>query len=237
MKRKQAFTLIELLVVISIISLLIAILLPALGSARKAARSVICLNQQRQLYIGSIMYTDESNGYLPHGWNASAPTTGNQFATKSTMNRLARFVGNKTSMPNPKEAGSAIFNCPDKPEGNATNSPSYLVSTGLGEVSGGEAPIWPAYRLRDYTRTKGKVLMVDALHGVRLAINANGMFSLATTDPGNGALDARHSANAVNMSFLDGKVAAVSTAFLPLVHSYTPCKYWIKKDEISPPNF
>ncbi|HAI13275.1 MAG TPA: hypothetical protein DCM28_16325 [Phycisphaerales bacterium] len=233
MNRKHAFTLIELLVVISIISLLIAILLPALGNARKAARSVICLNQQRQLYLGSVMYTDESNGYLPHGWNASNPNSGNQYATKSTMNRLARFVGNKTSMPNPQTPGSEIFNCPTKPEGNATNSPSYLVSTGLGEVSGGEAPIWPAYRLRDYIHTKGKVFTVDAKSGIRLSINADGKFSLAP----NGTLDPRHRDNAVNMSFLDGQVTAVSTDVLPLVSAFTPAKYWIRKDYPSPPNY
>lgn len=233
MKRKHAFTLIELLVVISIISLLIAILLPALANARKAARSVICLNRQRQLYLGNVMYLDDNNDYLPHGYSNNNPTSGNQFATKASMDRIARYVGNHNSMPNPKEPGSEIFNCPSKPEGNMSNSPSYLVSIGLGEQSGGETAIWPAHRMRDYVHTKGKVFTVDAAKGLRLAINADGKFSLAP----DGALDTRHSDNAVNMSFLDGQVTAVSASVLPLVHAYTPGKYWLNYDQPSPPNF
>lgn len=62
--RLRGFTLIELLVVISIIALLVAILLPALSSARAAAQTVHCASNQRQIGIGFSIYGQEYNDYI-----------------------------------------------------------------------------------------------------------------------------------------------------------------------------
>lgn len=64
--RCDGFTLIELLLVIAIISVLAALLLPALSRTRAQARSIECVNNLRQLCLANAMYASENGGhYVP----------------------------------------------------------------------------------------------------------------------------------------------------------------------------
>ncbi|MBN2711513.1 MAG: type II secretion system protein [Planctomycetes bacterium] len=64
MRRQQfAFTLIELLVVISIITILAALLLPALSVALDSAKTMQCLNNQKQICLFENMYISEYSDY------------------------------------------------------------------------------------------------------------------------------------------------------------------------------
>ena len=63
--RIAAFTLIELLVVISIISLLIALLLPALNASRIAVRTTLCGVNQRSTFAAMVNYTVSNKSFLP----------------------------------------------------------------------------------------------------------------------------------------------------------------------------
>jgi len=66
MKRKQGFTLIELLVVVAIIAILLAVVIPALGKAKDLVKRSICKNNVRQQCLGTILYSEQNEGWVPN---------------------------------------------------------------------------------------------------------------------------------------------------------------------------
>jgi prepilin-type N-terminal cleavage/methylation domain-containing protein len=120
---RPAFTLVELLVVISIIAILVAMLLPAMGQAKEAARRAKCLANLHGIYVGAMAYANDFVGDAPYqwspggigvGWDSSLTTEESQY-TSFTANGVTSDTGWKV-FGNEKYITPGVLRCPSQNE-------------------------------------------------------------------------------------------------------------------------
>lgn len=193
MRKITAFTLIELLVVISIITILVAMLLPAINKARNRCITINCVNNQKQCFSLISFYAGDFKGVMPYYSNYDAL---DHYWTTFL------FAGGYT-----KNRNTNIFHCPDQWRGNEPGTASY----GLFKASS-------AYTAFPATSTKWWSLSLFSLKKTSrtIIVTDNRLNNVATPDQyyvtdryansaNNGAIYLRHG-NRANIAFADGHV-------------------------------
>lgn len=156
---RRAYTLVELLVSLGIVSLLVALLLPAAQGAREAARRASCADHLRQMILATHEFESSEGGFPAFGWSGLSPLSPEppnfaspqcallpyleQRDTFNAINFMARMGADLRDLGpsgNQTVAGRSIaaFLCPSDPEAAASGSPlapiSYRASFGTGET-------------------------------------------------------------------------------------------------------
>lgn len=141
-KIRSAFTLVELLVVIAIIGVLVALLLPAVQSARESARRTQCVNHQKQLALGCINFENQrghvpkgnyATGTFPEGGNVSWLFVSMGYIEQNALYQQVVGAGSLTNAINQGilPAAPKLIRCPsDQFEPKSKIHSSYVGNTG-----------------------------------------------------------------------------------------------------------
>ncbi len=194
----RGFTLIELLVVIAIITILAALLLPALKSAKDTAYSVSCMGNTRTLGTGFLMYANDYKGYyFPRDLRSDDLTK----ILSAWPNAVSDMLGSNSYV---ADKLKGIWRCPAAYAGlpEEIRKRNCCLSYGKNDYLGGSIASWQtsAWKRQDHVKRPSMVVCIADSDE-----DGNYPDILSCSDY---LIGNRHKGNA-NVSFLDGHSAKV----------------------------
>jgi len=146
--RLRGFTLIELLVVIAIITILVAVLVPAMNRAREMGQRAVCLSNLKQLTLAWNLYAEVNDGHLVSGeafgraakgsWRVSDGWVGRAFQTPESRSEIIENPDKGALWPDIRDVD--VYRCPRGKVDHAVTYATVISANGMMWVEGTYKP-------------------------------------------------------------------------------------------------